>query len=438
MDPAEAALFLMGLVILVMALGVPIAFAFLVTNLIGVVIFMGGEAGIRQLIANATESVTTFAIAPIPLFVIMGELFFHTKIAAKVFDALDKCLGSIRGRLAYLTVGGGTIFAALSGSSMANTAMLGTLIIPEMLKRGYKKSVAMGPIMGTGSLAMLIPPSTLSVLLGSLAGIDIGGLLIAGTLPGLILAAFYVVTIYLQTRLDSAAAPAYDVAPTSIGEKIRALVTNVLPMGFVIFCVMGLIVIGIATPTEAAAFGVLGVFILAAAFRALTWQAFLKSMAATVRITGMTFLIIVGSSVFSQLLAFSGGSSWIINQVTGLHIAPLGLLLLMFGILLLLGMFMDQVSMMLLTLPIFMPLAHSLGFNPVWFGVIILLALEISFTTPPFGLLLFVMLGVAPKGTTLFEVAAAALPYIACALLTVALVIAFPEIATSLPRLIMK
>src|SRR5687767_8503256 len=145
MGPAESAALLFGLIILLMMLGVPIAFAFLATNIIGVIIFMGGASGIRQLIGHATESVTTFALVPIPLFLMMGELFFHTGVAARVFDALDKCLGGMRGRLAYLTVFGGTIFAALSGSSMANTAMMGSMIVPEMARRGYKKSVAMGP-----------------------------------------------------------------------------------------------------------------------------------------------------------------------------------------------------------------------------------------------------------------------------------------------------
>jgi tripartite ATP-independent transporter DctM subunit len=433
MSPAEAAVLLSGSVVVLLLLGVPIAFAFLTTNVLGAVVFMGGTSGVRQLIGNATESVTTFALVPIPLFLLMGELFYHTGLAARVFDALDKCLGGMRGRLAYLTVFGGTIFAALSGSSMANTAMMGSMIVPEMSRRGYKKSITMGPIMGTGGLAVLIPPSSLTVLLGTIASIDIGGLLIAGIVPGLVLATFYALTIYLQTRLDPAAAPGYAVASASLREKAAAVLRNIAPMGLVIFCVIGLMVLGVATPTEAAAFGVLGVIVLAGALRTLGWQALRDSIAGTMRITGMTFLILLGSSVFSQLLAFSGASAWMIGELTGLELTRLGMLLAMFGILILLGMFMDPLSMMLLTLPVFLPIAQSLAFDPIWFGIIVLLSLEISFTTPPFGMLLFVMLGVAPQGTTMTEVVLAALPYIFCAIMTVAMIIAFPAIATWLP-----
>jgi tripartite ATP-independent transporter DctM subunit len=432
----EAAGFLIGSVVLLMALSMPVAFAFLVANVIGGLVFLGGTASLAQLVANAATSVSNFTLAPIPLFVIMGELFFHTGLAFRVFDALDKCLGRIRARLSYLTVAGGTIFAMLSGSSMANTAMMGSLMIPDMMRRGYKKHMAMGPILGTGGLAVIIPPSGLSVLLGSLAHIDIGGLLIGGVLPGLILAAIYAAMIWTMVRIDPEAAPSYAVERASFAETARAVVVNILPMGLVVFCVIGLIILGIATPTEAAAFGALSVFVLAIGFRVLTWQAIRKSLEGSLRVTAMTFFIIIGSSTFSQIMAFSGASSGMVSWATGIDVSPTVMLIVMFGILIVLGMFMDQVSMMMLTLPIFMPLAQSLQFDLVWFGLVMLMALEISFTTPPFGLLLFVMMGVAPKGTTLPEVALAALPYIAGAFLVVALIIMFPQIVLWLPSLV--
>ena len=214
------------------------------------------------------------------------------------------------------------------------------------------------------------------------------------------------------------------------------LATNVLPMGIVIVAVIGMIVAGIATPSESAAFGVIGVVILAIAFRRLNWDVLKKSLTGTVRVTVMVFMIIVGSSTFSQLLAFSGASSGLVSWATGLAVAPVAMLLLMFLVLLFLGMFLDQISQMLLTLPVFMPLAVTLGYDPIWFGVVMLLAMEISLTTPPFGLLLFVMLGVAPKGTTLSEVALAGLPYILCSLILLALLILVPAIAVGLPNLI--
>jgi tripartite ATP-independent transporter DctM subunit len=430
----EATGLMIGMVLLLMGLGLPVAFAFLTADLVGVLIFMGGERGIIQLVGNALNSVTSFTLLPVPLFVMMGELFFHTGIALRVFDALDKLLGRLPGRLSFLTVGGGTLFATLSGSSMANTALLGSLMVPEMTRRGYKKSMSIGPILGTGGLAMIIPPSALAVLLGSLARVDIGALLIAGVVPGLVLALLYAGVILIKVKMDPEAAPQYHVEPVRFLTKIRLIITDVLPMGLVIFLVIGLILLGWATPSEAAAFGVLGVLILAVVFRCLTWEAVVKSVNGALRVTVMAFLIILASSTFSQILAFSGASSGMLNWATSVDAVPVVALLIMFGVLLVLGMFMDQLSMMLLTVPIFFPLAQTFGFDLVWFGVIILLALEISFTTPPFGLLLFVMKGVAPPGTTMTDIYVAAIPFMACAMILVGLLILEPEIALYLTR----
>jgi tripartite ATP-independent transporter DctM subunit len=437
--------FLVGMVILFMLLGIPVAFAFLTANIIGALVFMGDgtiigglQIAMPQIVVNAVESVSIFALIPVPLFIIMGELFFHTGLAVRVFDALDKCFGRLPGRLSYITVAGGTIFATLSGSTMANTAMMGSLMVPEMTNRGYKRHMSMGPILGTGGLAMIIPPSALAVLLASLAEIDIGKLLIAGVLPGLVLAILYSILIYVQVKIDPEAAPEYTVGEHSIGEMVWSVIVNVLPMGFVVFCVIGLIILGIATPTEAAGFGALGVLILAVVYRVLTWDIVVKSFAGSLRVTAMVLLIILASSTFSQLLAFTGASAGLIEWATEVELAPLVMLLIMFGVLLVLGMFMDQVSMMLLTVPIFFPLATTLQFDLIWFGLVMLLALEISLTTPPFGLLLFVMMGVAPEGTTLWQVAKAAAPYIGCALIVLVLLIVFPGLATYLPSLMVE
>ncbi|MCY4064960.1 MAG: TRAP transporter large permease subunit, partial [Rhodospirillaceae bacterium] len=336
----------------------------------------------------------------------------------------------------YLCVTSGTVCATLTGTSMASTAMMGSMLVPDMNRRGYKNKMSIGPILGSGGLAMIIPPSALAVLLGSLAQIDIGALLLAGIVPGLVLALLYIGLLYLQVRFDPDAAPSYETGRHPLGRKLMLLATNVLPMGIVIVAVIGMIVAGIATPSESAAFGVIGVVILAIAFRRLNWDVLKKSLTGTVRVTVMVFMIIVGSSTFSQLLAFSGASSGLVSWATGLAVAPVAMLLLMFLVLLFLGMFLDQISQMLLTLPVFMPLAVTLGYDPIWFGVVMLLAMEISLTTPPFGLLLFVMLGVAPKGTTLSEVALAGLPYILCSLILLALLILAPAIAVGLPNLI--
>lgn len=435
MEWFEALALLLGAIMVLMALGMPVALAFLAANIIGAWVFMGGERGIGQLLNNGLGSLTTFALVPIPLFLLMGEIFFHTGLGGRMFNAIDRLLGRLPGRLSYVTVLGGTAFATLSGSSMGSTALLGSLMVPEMSRRGYKPHMSIGPILGTGGLAIIIPPSALAVLLATLAQIDVGALLIAGVIPGLILASFYLTTIWLQTRLDPEAAPAYDVAPMSFPAKIMLLLREVVPMVGVMVVIIVLMINGFVTPSEAAAFGALGVLLLAALFRCLTWDALRRSITGALKVTLMAYLIVFGSATFSQLLAFSGASRGLVNWATSFDLAPLAMLLVMFGVLLLLGMFMEQISIMLLTVPIFFPLAQTLGFDLVWFGLIMLLALEISFTTPPFGLLLFVMKGVSPPGTTMRQIYTSAFPFIGCSLLVVALLVAFPQLALWLPGL---
>ncbi len=429
MEWYEALGLLLGSIMVLMAIGMPVALAFLAANIIGAWVFMGGERGVTQLLSNGLGSLTSFALVPIPLFLLMGEIFFHTGLGGRMFNAIDKLLGKLPGRLSYVTVLGGTGFSTLSGSSMGSTALLGSLMVPEMTARGYKKYMSIGPILGTGGLAIIIPPSALAVLLATLAQIDVGALLIAGIIPGLILAGFYIAMIYLQTRLDPDAAPAYAVTPMSLVTKVLLLLRDVIPMLSVMVIIVVGMIYGLVTPSEAAAFGALGVLILAVVFRCLTVESMKKSIVGALKVTLMAYLIVFGSATFSQLLAFSGASSGLIRWATGFELAPVAMLLVMFGVLLILGMFMEQISMMLLTVPIFFPLAISLGFDPIWFGLIMLLALEISFTTPPFGLLLFVMKGVSPPDTTMRDIYMSAMPYIACSLCVVALLIVFPQLA---------
>jgi len=371
-----------------------------------------------------------------------------------------------------VTVAGGTALATLSGSSMGSTALLGTLMVPEMTKRGYKKHMSIGPILGTGGLAMLIPPSALAVLLGTIAEIDIGKLLIAGIVPGIILALMYAVLIFVRATIDPDAAPAYDVEYVPYMVRLKMFARDVMPMISIIGMVIALIMGGIATPSEAAAYGSVGVILLGLIylffvplvrllfsggrdieavarrdeakeqlkrFAPALGKALWKSMWGAGRVTVIALVILLGSSLFSNVLAASGASVKLIEWVTSFDVSGYVMLLMMIGILLLLGMFMDQLAMMLLTVPIFFPVIAKLQFGlplevtQIWFGVIMLLAMEISFTTPPFGLLLFVMQGVAPPGTKFSEICLAAIPFMACAMALVALIIMVPEVATWLP-----
>ena len=457
---------LFGSILFLMFAGLPVGIAFIAVNTVAAYFIFGRfgdfdtrvHSAIGQHVDNAFGNMATFAIVPIPMFLLMGELFFHTGLANRMFNAIERLMGRVPARLSYVTVAGGTAFATLSGSSMGSTALLGTLMVPEMTKRGYKKSMSIGPILGTGGLAMLIPPSALAVLLGTLAEIDIGKLLIAGVVPGLLLAVFYTILIFVRATLDPEAAPSYAVESVSVSRRVALFTLDVLPMISIIGFVIGLIMGGVATPSEAAAYGSVGVILLAVvyflavpllrgdfrqagAFGPLFAVAMWKSMWGAGRVTVIALMILFGSSLFSNVLAASGSSAALIQWVAGFDVSPYVMLLMMFGILLLLGMFMDQLAMMLLTVPIFFPIVQGLDFGLapemklIWFAVIMLLAMEISFTTPPFGLLLFVMQGVAPPGTRFSEICLAALPFMGCALLLTLLIVIFPDLAVWLPWL---
>jgi tripartite ATP-independent transporter DctM subunit len=304
-----------------------------------------------------------------------------------------------------------------------------------MMRRGYNKYLSIGPIMGVGGLAVIIPPSALTVLLATLGRTDVADLLIAGVLPGLVLALMYGVLIWAWTVIDPTAAPPYAVERVTFLEKARLFFFDVIPMVAIIVFSVLIMIVGWATPTEAAALGAVSILVVAACYGTLTWKAFRKSLDGTLRVTVMAFLIIFGSATFAQVLAFTGASSGLMNWALGFEFSQFGMLLIMIGVILFLGCFMDQLSMMLLTAPIFFPLAKTLGFDLTWFGIIMLLALEIGYTTPPFGLLLFVMKGVSPPGTTMRDIYLAGLPFISCVLILIALIIAFPPLATWLPEL---
>ncbi len=429
------ALVLFGLGVALMMVGIPVAIAFFATNIIAAVLYMGGGSGIGQVINNGFGAMTNFVLVPIPMFLLMGELFYYTGLATRCFNAADKLLGNVRGRLAYVTLIGGTAFAGPAGSSMGACALLGTLMVPEMIRRGYSKYLSIGPIMGVGGLAVIIPPSALTVLLATLGRTDVGDLLIAGIIPGFVLAAMYGVLIWVWTVVDPDAAPSYTAEPVSRREKIRLMFVDVIPMIAVIVFSVLIMLTGWATPTEAAALGALSVVVLAAFYGTMTWTAFVKSLEGALRVTVMAFLIIFGSATFAQVLAFTGASGGLMHWALTFDVRPIGMLFIMIGIILFLGCFMDQLSMMLLTAPIFFPLAKTLGFDLTWFGLIMLLALEIGFTTPPFGLLLFVMKGVAPPGTTMRDIYLAGMPFIACMILLILLIIFYPPLATWLPRI---
>ena len=428
-----ALLLIFGALVMLMAIGLPAAFCFMMVNVVGAYLLWGGESGLLQLIDSAIDSVSTFTLLALPLFMLLGEIMFQSGVIPLMLDALDKCFGRMPGRLGLLAVAGGTLFSTLTGVSMGTVAVLGSVLVPEMEKRGYKKPMSLGPVLGSGGLAIMIPPSGLAVLLGAIGELDVGQILIAIIIPGLLMAVLYTLYIVGRSWLQPHLAPPYNLPPVPLREKLVAVAKYILPLGFIIFMVTGVIFLGVASPGEAAATGAIAAFILAAAYGRLNWGVIKKAVGNTVEVTVMMLLIIVGAGAFGQILAFSGAIKGLSGFVTGLPLSPILILIAIQVVVLIMGMFMHVIAIMMITIPVFLPVITAMGFSPIWFAVIFLLNVEMAGSTPPFGLMLFVMKGVAPPDTTMADIYKAALPFLYCDAIAMALIIAFPTIAMWLP-----
>lgn len=423
---------ILGLLTVLFLSGLPIAFSFALFNLIGILLWMGGSENFSLLAVSAFASVVSFPLIALPLFILMGELLFQSGVVAIVLDSVGKWLVGLRGNLSLVAVTAGTLFGTMSGSAVSGVAVLGSTLAPEMRKRGYSKELALGPILGSGCLAMIIPPSVLAVLLGSLGQIPVGDLLIAGVIPGVLLALCYAVYIVVRVRMNPALAPVVDERRYSAGEKLRAL-GRMAPILVITLLIWGVLLLGIATPSEAAAIGVFGSLLVMALYRRLTWRAVVRSLLDTVKISGMILLIIVGAAAFTQILAFTGTTSKIVSFASQSGFAPMLVLVGMMMTMIVLGSFLDELALLMISIPIYMPVATALQFDPVWFGLLMLLTLEIATISPPYGLALFVLKGVVPDAS-MGDVWKASIPYMAISTAVLALIIAVPAIATWLPR----
>ena len=428
-------LLIFGILLVLMLTGMPIALCFFIINVIGMYALFGGAMGLQNLINSLYTSLNSFILLPIPLFILMGEVMFQSKIAPILIQVVGKWMGKLPGRLALLAVASGTLFSTLTGTSLASVAMLGSTLVPEMEAQGYKKPMSLGPILGSGGLAMLIPPSALAVLCGAIGEISISKILIGIIVPGLLVAGIMTFYIVARCMLQTELAPTYDVVKVPLSEKLTDTAKYVLPQGLVIFAVIGLMFLGIASPSEAAACGAIGTCLLAACYRRFNWEVIKKTTTSSLNVTGMILIIIGGAQAFSQILAFTGASAGMAEFATNLPVPPIVIIIAMQVIILFLGCLMDVVSIMMITLPIFIPVVRELGYNDVWYAVTYLINIEIAGISPPFGLSLFVMRGVAPNDTTMADVYKAAMPFIGCSLLAMILIILFPVIALWLPSL---
>lgn len=414
-------------------MGLPISFSFFAVNIIVVIIFIGLDSGLKTLINSAFESVSKFSLTPIPLFVLMGEVLFFSGLVNKLLDGISKLVGKMPARLSILSIGTGTILSAMSGSAVADAAMLGSTLAPEMQKRGYHLRMIVGPITAAGILAVIVPPSTLAILLASTARISVGDVLMAGIIPGLLISValliYYITLGYLRPNL----APNYEVEKFSAKEKLKSLLTDVIPVASLIFFVLGLILLGVVTPTESAATGALGAILIAMGYRKFNMKMIYNALAGTVKVSGMILLIIAASAGFSQVLSYTGATRQLVSFVISWDVAPMLTILIMLLIILILGMFIEPISIMMITVPLFYPIIDAMQFDPIWFSILMLICLALGNITPPFGLLLFVMKGVLSKDVKIVNIYQSVVAVVILNFVVVALLIIFPDLVTWLP-----
>jgi tripartite ATP-independent transporter DctM subunit len=423
-----------GLVIL-LATGIPVAFAFGILNSIILLILNNGDPGMLRLVAiSCYDSVSSFVYITVPLFILMGEIIAQTGLASLAVGAIDNFIGRVPGRLGVLTVLTGTAFATASGSSMGSVATIGSTMLPEMFDSGYSRSLAIGCVVTSGALSVLIPPSAIMVIFGGIARMSVGQLLIAGIAPGLILAVSLLSFIMVYAKLHPEAAPPYKNKTISRSQRIASLI-NFFPILVLVFSVLGSIFFGIATPTEAAALGAFASCVLGAAYGRLKAENLKSALLNTVRVGGMTLFIITAAQVFSQILAYTGAASGLTQFVVELAIPPTAIVVGLIVVVLIMGCLMDPVSIMLVSIPIFLPIVKSLNLNQLWFAILMMTTIELGYITPPFGLNLFVIKAICPVQVRTVEVYRGVIPFIAIEMVVLAVMTAFPILITWLPGL---
>ncbi|MAW85935.1 MAG: C4-dicarboxylate ABC transporter permease [Phyllobacteriaceae bacterium] len=424
-----------GLLLGLMATGIPVFAAFLTVNLVAVAVIMG-PVGFGMFANSLYETTTTQSLVTIPLFILMGEILFRSNAVEVLFHSIDTLVGRVRGRQYVLSIVLATVFSTLSGAAMGVAAMLGRSLLPGMIARGYDAKLSAGTILAGASLAPLIPPSVLVIIIGTLAGVSIAGLLIAGILPGLMFAVIFLIYCFVRIWLDPSLAPQETNSGPgpSMREKLLALL-RIIPFSIIILMVMGLILMGVATPTEAGAMGVIGAIITAAIYRNLSLDTIVGSLASSAKVSAMILVIMASSKLFSQLLAFTGGATAMTEWVVGLEASRWVMLFLLMALPFVLCMFVDQIALMLIVIPIYLPIIERLQFDPIWFWLLFLVNITVGGMTPPFGYTLFALKS-AWKEATLAKVFSAAWPFVLLYVLGMVILALVPGLTTLLPSML--
>ncbi|WP_145941912.1 TRAP transporter large permease [Corynebacterium glyciniphilum] len=426
--------------ILVLFLRIPVAFGIFAVGIVSSLLIFGDiEVTSRLLSLSVISSVNSFTFTAIPLFILMGDVLFRSHIAQDAIVEIAKLLRRVPGRLPMVAVAGGSAFGILSGSSLANTALLSRTLLPQMKAAGYDTRLSAGSILAAGGLAMVFPPSALAILWGGVANVSIGPLLIAGIVPGILMALGYVAIVLWKSRkaaVGNASPDAEQNLPPrrSATEILRGFLNNLLLPGIIAIAVLVVIFTGIATPTEAAAFGALASIILAFATGRFSVKELLGAGVGSIRITGTIFILVMASTLYSQIMAYMGATAGLVQWVSGSIANGALMIFLIVVLLVILSCFIDQASIMLITAPLLMPIVTQFGWDPVWFSIIVLVTLQIGNISPPFGMGLFVMKSTAPW-LPLFTIYRAAIPWIISDLTVVLILCLLPWLVTFLPQL---
>lgn len=429
---------LFGILLLCLLAGLWIGFTLFTVGIVGMLLYkvnlpptLSIWDKIGGLLANsAWNSLNSWSLTALPLFVLMGEILFRTAISTRLLNGLLPWLGWLPGRLLHLNVVACSLFAAVSGSSAATTATVGKITLEELSRRGYNRSLAIGSLAGAGTLGFLIPPSLIMIIYGVLSDTSIGKLFIGGIIPGLLLAALYSAYILVRALMKPDIVPGHR-EEFSLADRLASL-KELAPVLLLVAVVLGGIYLGFTTPTEAAVIGVIGALILALAYRNLTLANFTEALMQSVRTTAMICLIIAGAGFLSQVVGFVGIARAISTGIAAMHLSPYVLLLVLGLMYLILGMILDGISIVVMTLPIVLPVVTQAGFSPLWFGIFLVIMVELSQITPPVGFSLFVIQGISGEPISL--ILRATLPFFLIMIFMAVLLGVFPDLALYLPQ----
>jgi tripartite ATP-independent transporter DctM subunit len=435
-DIQTASLIIVASMLLLMMTGMPLGIVTLTVS-IGTALAFFGPPGLFLVASNAQGLLESYPLVAVPLFVLMANILERSGVAEDLFDAMSLIGSKLPGGVAVQTTLVSVLMAAMTGIMGGEIVMLGLIALPQMLRLGYDKYLAMGTICAGGSLATLIPPSVIMIIYGLAANVSITDLFLGGFLPGLLLASLYIIYIITRCALQPHLAPPPSEALTGLSrkEKMAKLRSLILP-ALVIVWVLGSIYGGIATVTEAAGVGALGAALAAWVRRRLSWTMIQEALRKTMITVGTIIWLILGAVSFVGIYNIIGGSDYLGELLTGLDIPPLGVIFVIMGILIVLGTFMEWIAIAYITVPIFAPVVVALGFDPIWFGVLFVINLQIYFLSPPFGPACFWLKSVAPPHITLQQIFLAVLPFIALQITGLIIVMMYPEIVLYLPRVL--